>query len=244
MKNCYSENIKVKYSEIDYVKRLKPSAILNYLQDLASYNAESLGFGYSYVTSHNLAWFLLKYHMEFYDYPQNIHNLTVKTEPRGCHKLFAYRDFEICDEEKIFARIASIWAVADIDTRTLVPAQKALNNEKMAEFKKREDDLNFSKIQIPSKIDYEKTFEVRYDDIDVNMHANNCNYIIWAFEPLPIEFYNNHKLKTLDMQFKKEIKYGEKVVSQIEKTSPNTTLHLLKNSMTGEDLCLVRAVWD
>ena len=243
MINAYTENIKVKYSEMDYGLRLKPSAILNYLQDMASYNAESLGFGYSYVSSHNLAWFLLKYHMEFYDYPQGHYNLTLKTEPRGCHKLFAYRDFEICTAEKTLARIASIWAVADIDTRALVPAQKALNNEKMAAFEKREDDLAFSKIQPLSKVDLEKTFEVRYDDIDVNMHANNCNYIVWAFEPLPLDFRKNRMLKTLDMQFKKEIKYGEKVVSQIEMASADTTLHLLKNAETGEDLCIVQAKW-
>ena len=49
----------------------------------------------------------------------------------------------------------------------------------------------------------EKEFEVRYNDLDVNGHANNGNYIVWAFEPLSFEFRSEYKLKTLDMLFKK-----------------------------------------
>ena len=45
----FVKNIEVKYSEMDYNLTLKPSALLNYLQDFASENAESLNFGYSYI---------------------------------------------------------------------------------------------------------------------------------------------------------------------------------------------------
>lgn len=92
--NGYVENINVKYSEMDYNKALKPFSLLNYLQDIASKNAEDLGFGYSFITPKNIAWFLLKYHMEFNTYPVDVKNLTLKTQPRGYNKLFAYRDFE------------------------------------------------------------------------------------------------------------------------------------------------------
>ena len=64
----FEENVKVRYSEMDYDLVLKPSALLQFMQDMASDNAESLGFGYSYIVKHNLAWFLLKYRLEFEDY--------------------------------------------------------------------------------------------------------------------------------------------------------------------------------
>lgn len=75
MYNCFMkfcEDIKVKYSEMDYKLSLKASAILNFLQDMASQNAENLGFGYSYIEKRGLCWFLLKYHMEFFDYPVSV----------------------------------------------------------------------------------------------------------------------------------------------------------------------------
>ena len=112
----------------------------------------------------------------------------------------------------------------------------------MPPYEKKEDDLSFEKIKPPTKIDAEKEFEVRYNDIDVNKHANNGNYIIWAFEPLSFEFKSTHKIKTLDMIYKKEIKLGEKLISQVE-IKDDTTIHLLKNSETKEDLCLIQCRW-
>ena len=240
----FEEQIKVKYSEMDYKLALKPSSLLNFLQDMASANAESLGFGYSYITPKNLGWFLLKYRMEFNDYPVSVYNLTLKTEPRGCQKLFAYRDFYICKGEKLLGKISSVWAVVDMTTKAPVPVQPALNNEHMPIYKKREDDLTFKKLKPVERADIEKIFEVRYEDIDVNSHANNGNYIIWALEPLTFDFRSTHKIKTLDIQFKKEVKYGAKVVSQIEFLNDFTTLHLIKNYETNEDLCLVEILWE
>lgn len=240
----FEEQIKVKYSEMDYKLALKPSSLLNFLQDLASANAESLGFGYSYITPKNLGWFLLKYRMEFSDYPVSVYDLTLKTEPRGCQKLFAYRDFYICQGEKLLGKIASVWAVVDMTTKALVPVQPALNNDYMPLFQKRENDLTFKKLRSVEKIDIEKTFEVRYEDIDVNSHANNGNYIIWAFEPLSFNFRSSHKIKTLDIQFKKEVKYGTNVLSQIEFINDYTTLHSIKNAGTNEDLCIAEVLWE
>ena len=41
------EKIQVRYSDIDFDKSLKPFSLLNFFQDIASDNAERLGFGYS-----------------------------------------------------------------------------------------------------------------------------------------------------------------------------------------------------
>ena len=83
---------------------LKPSAMLQFLQDLASDNAEALGFGYSYIIKHNLAWFLLKYRIELDEYPKGIYDLTIQTNPRGYNKLFAFRDFTIKHGDKHIGR--------------------------------------------------------------------------------------------------------------------------------------------
>lgn len=243
IENGYVENIKVKYSEMDHNLALKPFTMLNYLQDIASKNAEDNGFGYSYITPKNIAWFLIKYHMEFEDYPVGVYDLTLKTKPRGYNKLFAYRDFEFWDNEKLLGRIASVWSLVNIDSRALIPINTALdNNPGMPPYEKKEDDLSFEKIKSPEKIDFQKEFEVRYNDLDVNEHANNGNYIVWAFEPLDFDFKTSHKIKTLDMIYKKELKFGEKVISQIEFQDDLTTVHRLQNSQ-NEDLSLIQCRW-
>ena len=243
MNNVFEEKVKIRYSEMDYDLVLKPSALLQFMQDLASDNAEMLNFGYSYIIKNNLAWFLLKYHMEFDDYPKGLYDLTIKTEPRGCNKLFAFRDFEILHNNKRIGRAASTWALVDLKTKSMSNTMEALNgNPYMTLFEKRETDLIYDKVKPPQRIDIEKTFEIRFDDLDVNQHVNNANYIVWAFEPLDFEFRKQYKLKTLDMVFKKEIKYGAKVISQIE-INNDTTTHIVKNKDTDEELCMVLAKW-
>lgn len=242
IKNGYEEKITVKYSEIDQNLAMKPFALLNFLQDIASKNAEDWGFGYSYIHPKNYAWFLIKYRMEFAEYPSDIQDLILKTEPRGYNKLFAYRDFELHSGEKLLARMHSMWSIVDINTRSIVPVTTAIpDNPRMAPFEKREDDLSFAKIAQITNPSFEKEFEVRYNDLDVNGHANNGNYIVWAFEPLSFDFRNSHRIKTLDMIYKKEAKFGEKLISQVE-VKDNKTIHRLQN-LDGEDLFLLECEW-
>ncbi|MCR5266519.1 MAG: hypothetical protein K6E29_08010, partial [Cyanobacteria bacterium RUI128] len=223
---------------------MKPYALLNFLQDIASENAEQWGFGYSYIYPKNYAWFLLKYRMEFDEYPFDVQDLELTTEPRGYNKLFAYREFELRNKEKRVGRMFSMWSLVDIDNRSMVPISSIItNNRHMTVYEKRDTDLSFQKVTPVTDAEIEKEFEVRYNDLDVNGHANNGNYIVWAFEPLSYEFKNEHKIKTLDMVFKKEARFGEQISSQIQFKDENTTLHRLQNK-DGEDLCLIECLWD
>ena len=237
------ENINIRYSEMDYDKSLKPYSLLNYFQDLASDNAERLGFGYSFITPKNLMWVLLKYRIEFEEYPVGMYDLRLQTIPRGYNKIFAYRNFRLFNGEKLLARASSIWSLVDFTNMTVTNIADTIDNPYFGKFEKNEEDLQFGKIPSLTKVDFEKEFEVRFNDIDVNRHANNGNYIVWALEPLDIEFRTKYKLKTIDMVYKKEIKYGEKLISQIELADDGSTIHLLKNAKTGEDVCQLHCVW-
>ena len=243
IKNGYEKELNVKYSEMDYDKSLKAFTLLNYFQDIASDNAEELGFGYSYITPKNLMWVLLKYRIEFEEYPVGIHNLRVRTAPRGYNKLFAFRDFELYSGEKLLARAATAWTLVDFTNMNVVLPEKVIDNPHMKKFEAQDDDLHYEKIPNITKVDIEKEFEVRYNDIDVNRHANNGNYIVWALEPLDIDFRSNHKLKTVDLIYKKEAKYGDKLVTQVQFADEKHTLHAVKNKETNEDLCLIQCRW-
>ena len=45
----------------------------------------------------------------------------------------------------------------------------------------------------------------RFDDIDVNQHINNAVYAVWATESVGYVYRSNHKLKKIDINFKKEV---------------------------------------
>ena len=239
----FEETVKIRYSELDCTMTLKPSSLFHFLQDLASDNAESLGFGYSFIVQKNLAWFLLKYRMEFEDYPENIFDLTIRTEPRGYNRLFAFRNFLIKHNNSPIAKVSSAWGLIDLNTKAMSNVQSVLEgNPNIAPFKKEDDDLDYQKIKKPERIDYKKEFSVRYDELDVNQHVNNANYIAFALEPLDFEFRKTHKLKTLDMLFKKELKYGVDIVSEVE-INGNNTIHIVRNLVSGDEVCAIQAEW-
>ena len=138
----------VEYSHMNCDLALKPYSLLNYLQDIASENAEQLGFGYSYISKKNLAWFLIKYRMEFYNYPKGVYNLTITTQPRGYNKLFAYRDFELFENDKLLGKISSVWSIIDFSNKSLVPVQSVIQNPNMPQYQKQENDLTFSRREL------------------------------------------------------------------------------------------------
>ena len=238
----FSKNINLNYSELDCNLALKPSMLFQELQDIASQNADDLGFGFSFVKENNLAWYLLKYHMEFNSYPKNIEKMTLETLSRGYSRMFAFRDFWLYNNENLLGKMTSTWALINKSTGEIFPFKNVPQNDNFTPFEKQTDDMSYNKIPLIENVMREKTFEVRFEDIDVNKHANNCNYIIWALETLTFE-ERTRKIKTLDVNYKKEITYGETVVSQVE-IKENQTNHVLKNAKTDDVLCSILVEWD
>lgn len=236
----YEAEYFVRYSEMDYKRRLKPSAFLNFLQDTATNAADVCNIGYDEVVKRGLGWYLLKYHMEFYKYPAEIQDLIIKTEARGSNKLFAHRDFEVYTKEKeLLARVLSYWTLVNLNDKSIVPPSSVFEVA-MRKVEKRDDDLSFNKVHTIERVDYTAEFKVRFDDIDVNGHVNNMHYIVWALETLPKEFRDNRLLKTLDMVYKKEVQYGNDILSEAQ-IDDNIVKIAVKNKATGDDLCVIEA---
>lgn len=244
MNTASTENVKIRYSELDFDKSLKPSALLNLFQDIAVENADKLGFGAKDFIERKLLWFLLKYHIEFLSYPMDTSELTLKTEPRGYHRLFAYRNFEVYSAENLVVRASSLWSLVNYETKSIVNIDNIIKSPYMPKFVAGDNDLSFERIPSLTKADYQKEFEVRYNDIDGNRHANNGNYVIWGMEPLSYGFRKHHKLKSMDIVFKKEIKYGERLLSQVQFITKDKTVHILKNIQTNEEICQLCCSWN
>ncbi len=239
----YEREYEIKYYEMNALSALKESSLLLFLQDAATQSAESLGFGPTFVFEHGYAWFLLKYRIEFESYPLGLDGLKIQTRPRGGVKLFAYRDFEIfaSSGEKIGAA-NSIWALVDLDSKKMLPISQTI--PAFPTFEKYEDDLVFEKIPSMCSISGKAKFDVCFDDIDINQHANNANYIRWALEPLGNEFRSSNVIKTIDMVYKKEIASGQVVsVYEFDPIS-NTTNHIVKNAENNDELCQIFIKWE
>lgn len=234
----------VSISEIDRQYMVKPAVLFNFMQDLAAKSIDHYGHQYCWdeLYKKGLGWFLIRYRVEFDDYPVNVNGLKIQTESRGCNRMTAYRDFEVfdCESKNRYLRASSSWFIVDLENKSVVSIQQEYPD--FLKFEKREDDLQLRKLRSLESFDAQKMFHVRYDDLDINNHVNNTVYITWAMEVLDYEFRTSHKLKTLDIYFKHDVKYGEDIISQVRYDNENlATEHVIKNANTDEELCLLRA---
>lgn len=234
----------VSIAEADCMHRIKPVLMFNHMQELAATSIEKydMRYGWSSLLEKGLAWFLIRYRVEFDSTPTDCSEIKVVTESRGCRRMNAYRDFEVFDNNsgQRILRASSCWFIVDIENKSVINIQKDFPEFML--YQDREDDLELQKLKPLDRVDSEKTFHVRYDDLDINNHVNNTVYITWALEALDSEYRKANNLKSMDIYFKHEVSYGEDIVSQVKyDRENNVTEHLIKNASTGEELCLLKA---
>ena len=70
---------------------------------------------------------------------------------------------------------------------------------------------------VPEKIDPlkpgqpEASIQVRYSDLDINKHVNAGRYIAWVQDQFPIEHYLHNQIKTFQINYHNETRFGETV---------------------------------
>ena len=233
------KNYEIKFYEVDCKNKLKETVLLNFMQDIAAEDAENLGFGYSAIKNRNIGWFLTKYHIKFYKPLINDGLIKIKSESKGLMKINFIRDFDLYNskDEKI-GEATSSWILADLATGGVLKSEDVFPNQ-FENIDRACLKSTFPKIPLPSVISYTKEFTALYNDIDINSHVNNSKYIGWAHDTIPFDILKNTVTKELEIQYKQQVKYGEKVIVNVEETSPGNYLYSLIKT-DGNNVCQIR----
>ena len=169
--------------------------ICNYLQEAASLNAATLGFGKDdfAVKGENISWVLTRMVVKMSRYPAWNDEVTVETFPRGGRKIVAWRDFEVKDAQGATLGLATTeWMLIDLSSRKIVAVPEkvfAANDPANVPVLGLEP---FSKFRFPSGEDAGflqadrsplPHFAAMKSQIDLNGHVNNVHYIDWMLEP-------------------------------------------------------------
>lgn len=234
-----TKKYETKFHEADCKNRIKEAVLLNFLQDIAAEDAEAMGIGYSEIQSKNVGWFLMKYHIKIFKTLKNTGSLSVFTKSQGAVKLSFYRDYDIFDNnnEKI-GEATSMWVLVDLATGAIVSPAKVFGEYPLAD--KSALRSNFPKIAEPKCADYEQTFTATFHDLDVNRHVNNAVYLVWADDVLPLETLLSTRIAELEIQYKQQVKYNEKVqvIAQYDEETNTFSEELKKED--GTQVCLIR----
>lgn len=195
------------------------TALLSYLEDAGGVHSNLVGFGLNDIPNVKRSWVLLGWKIEIFERPKYGDKISIKTWSRGIEKLYAYRDFEILDENKEVIGIAtSKWVLVDIENGKISRIDPKVCEAYTVEERKVFEEVDLGKLVEPNLYIDSAMFTVNRSLIDVNNHLHNIYFMDIANEVLPMEIYRNADFKWIQMMCKKEIKLGDtvKVFYQVE----------------------------
>ena len=235
----------IHYYEVDIKKKAYITTIINYLGDMAMYQSEILGVGIDYLKENNMAWMLYKWDITMDSYPLLNETIKVQTSAYSFKKFYGYRKHEIIDAKgNKIGHANSVWFLINMNRRRPMKIMEGMY-EVYGIDENNNTDIEIENIPPISEVHIEKSFEVRYSDIDTNMHVNNVKYVAWALETVPKDVVLNYELKNIKATYEKETTYGETITVSTEVIREDRKI-MCRHKITNEEgttLTLLESTW-
>ncbi|GIM51184.1 acyl-ACP thioesterase [Capnocytophaga cynodegmi] len=219
----FTENYKVRSTQINLNNQLGLYGVLGMLQDIAAEHASHLGFGYKDLVKKGFFWALVQQKLKMFYYPKWNEQITIKTWSLPVQGVYAFREFELfCNERKI-GECASTWITLDTKTRKPIDI-----SENQHIFMPRTDgglDFRAERVTLPESMSLASKFRVKVSDLDVNSHVNNVKYTQWALDMISLENNKNYIIKEYDINFLSETFFDDEMegyVSEHRLIDPNS----------------------
>ncbi len=211
MLKTYTQEFHIFSYQTDVSARIKPSAILEMMQEIAGAHAEALGVGRRRLSPMHLAWVLTRIEVHMERYPMSGEVVTVETFPMPNRRVFFPRYYIFRDAEgKQIGCAGSIWVVLDIITRRMA------NASDIVPLLPDNRDLT-PPMGMPATVEdvsgeaQEALRTPVYTDLDMNGHVNNTRYLDWCCNELGIETMRRSTLSQFAVNFNQEVLPGQEV---------------------------------
>lgn len=207
----YQEKFKIGLKDIWKRKEVSNRAILEYLENAAAYHSDSVGYGINTSEETHLSWILLDWKVEVIKRPEYGQTLDIQTWSRAIVKCYAYRDFEVYNENHELCVIASSkWLLINNQTGKIAKVEPEMADKYQSEIDKTVfEEKEIKKIKAPENYKSSIIYEVKRKDIDIIGHMHNLYYLDIAYETLPEEIYQQRPFNLVRIMYKKEIKLGD-----------------------------------
>ena len=172
----YSEKAKVTMHKTDFRGVVRPSAILEYMQDAANMQMKIYHPSNEELWAQGKAYILSRLSINYYNDIETYDDIETITWANKSAGYVFNRSFRIMKGTERIAEAKTVWAFIDAANKKLL---------KVSDFKsgfdiddeELDDEFNLRvKIPCPEKLHEIGTYTVTYSDIDRNHHMNNTKY--------------------------------------------------------------------
>ncbi len=184
----YGFDSRVRYSETDAEGKLGIPGIVDYFQDVSTFQSEDLGLGVDYLKGIGLVWVMSAWQIVIHAYPKLGDRIRVGTFPYEFRGFLGMRNFFLDGEDgRRMVEANSIWTLMNLEKG--IPARPTREmKERYVLEEKLPMDYAPRKIAAPAGVETMEPFAVGKQHLDSNHHVNNGQYIHMAMEYLPEGF--------------------------------------------------------
>ncbi len=222
MSGKYEFEGKIRYSEIDETGCLSLPGLVNYFQDVSTFQSEELGIGLEYLGEQHLAWILSSWQIVIDHLPKLCQKVKAQTWAYGFQSFYGMRNFVLLDEgEQPAAWANSIWVLYDTQAnrpRKVSPEMGAA----YPQLEPLEMDYAPRKIKLPENGSPREMFVIGRHQLDTNHHVNNGQYISMASEYLPAGF----RIRQMRAEYKIQARLHDEVHPMVYEEEQSVTVAL------------------
>ena len=195
MTTSYHKEFHIRPTEVDRYGRLKPSAMLLYIQQTAGEHSDSFNLTYDALAQRGIFWAVIRHKIEIARLPRENEKITLETWPMPTTRVAFPRSTVAYDEQgNVLFRSICLWILMDLNNRSmLVPGKSGVEVEGFL----RGDELSTPKSLMPLSLNNQICRQVVFSDLDRNGHMNNARYLDWVQDLLPSDHHRNHPMKEL-----------------------------------------------
>lgn len=205
----YFKTVFIDSAHADCFGVLRPSALLEIMQEAAGEHAEVLGCGREMTVQKGLFWAIVRQTIEITRLPRVGETLVVETWPgKPSRTAFPRHMVGRTQEGRELFRAVALWLFMDLETRSMVlPAACGIDIPGT----ERQGQLP-NPTGLALKLGEPKQLRtVQYSELDWNGHMSNTKYLNWLEDLMPAQWHKAHTLKRLQINYVSEALEGQKI---------------------------------
>ena len=216
----YSLNYETRYGDFKTFDKIKPSAVMDFIQDIATRHSEECGYGMKKLREMGIAWLMQGIKVHFESPVKTFDSLSVSTAVKHMKGVVSERGTLISQNGELKAKAVAAWFM--IDTNRMRPIR--IPNEiaeKYGTYDFKDDFFNYKKCTV---LETEKAYSitVRNREIDTNNHLNNQKSAEILMDALPFDF----EFTDMNIFYKKAAYLGDELEVCIKQIENGYYVHL------------------
>ena len=209
MEPIYRQTFPISDIHLDCFRRLKPSVLLYFAQDVAGNHAALLGTDWESLNQKNLFWAIIRHRIQITRMPEAGDTITVETWPMPTTRVAYPRATVAYDQHgKEVFRTVALWVLMDTESRAMVlPGKSGVTVNGLLRGCELEAPGSLSAHALANTVSRQVTFA----ELDRNLHMNNTRYMDWVDGLLSSDFHRDHPIREFTVCYLAEAREGQTV---------------------------------